>query len=410
MSNEKLSAKTVAKPLPKGKTDHIIFDTAIPGFGLRIRDGGTRTWLFQYKLAGSTHRMNLGRATAIKPEDARREALRCYNSVQQGGHPAAAKALQKVQAAHTMGDLVRRYLAFKKDGPKPLRPRSHVEVTRHLEDYSAPLHKLPVASIDRTIIRDRIAYITNTSGAVTANRVRTSLSAMFRWGMFEGLATSNPVAVTHKNEERARDRVLSDEELIVIWKLLGQDSYGDVIKLLALTGARAAEIAQLRWLEIDFNQGLILLPAERVKNKRPHQIPVSTMVRAILEARPRIEGRELVFSGGPMGFSGWSASKNKLNASIAAAGHPPLPHWTPHDLRRTCASGMARLGIALPTIEKCLNHTSGSFAGIVGVYQRHSFADEMRVALNLWADHIAAILDGRKSNVTPLKLAQRIAP
>ena len=208
-TNEKLTQKTVAKPLPKGVTDRIVFDTAIPGFGLRTRAGGTQTWLFQFKLVWNKlpdeDRPGAGDEGRGSPQI----ALRHYNDVQQGKNPSAAKEAAKQLAAHTFGDLVRRYLEFKKTGKKPLRPRSYVEVARHLEVYAAPLHKLPVASIDRRMIEDCINKVveksTKGAGAVTANRLHSSLSALFTWGMKKGSARHGTPSSASTSTKRSRD-------------------------------------------------------------------------------------------------------------------------------------------------------------------------------------------------------------
>src|SRR6516162_2998204 len=210
----KLTEKTVNLPLPAGKADHLVFDDMIPGFGLRIREGGSKSWIFQYKLGGKQRRMVLGRATAIKAEKARKIAEQYHAQVGRGQDPAGEKAVRKVEAANTLDELVRRYLEVKKD---ELRPRSYAEVARHLEAYAKPLHRLPVTSIDRTAVKDRLDQVAKDNGAVTANRMRASMSAMFRWAMTEELATANPVISTRKREEKSRDRVLSDAELKVIW-------------------------------------------------------------------------------------------------------------------------------------------------------------------------------------------------
>jgi integrase len=404
----RLTAKAIDLPLPEGKLDHIEFDDDIPGFGLRIREGGSRTWVFQYKLGGKQRRMVLGRATAIKAEKARSIASEYHEQVGKGRDPAGEKAVRKVQAADTLDELVRRYLEVKKD---ELRPRSYAEVARHLEVYTKPLHRLPLSSIDRTIVSDRLNQVAKDSGAVTANRMRASLSAMFVWGMTEELAAANPVISTRKREEKSRDRVLSDAELKVIWNSVENDHYGAIIKLLMLTGQRANEIAGLRWSEIDFDRGVILLPAERTKNGRAHQVPMSGTVveilgdaglNVILEAQPRTAGRDLVFGYGEGPFSGWSKSKEKLDGAI---GDSISAHWVPHDLRRTCATRMADLGVQPHVIEAVLNHVSGHRAGVAGIYNRAMYAAEKAQALDLWADYIAAVLAGRKSNITSLRRA-----
>src|SRR5262249_28732034 len=133
------------------------------------------------------------------------------------------------------------------------------------------------------------------SGAVTANRVRSTLSAMFAWGMREGLVLANPVINTNKREERPRERVLTDAELRLIWRALTDNQYSTIVRLLMLTGQRLTEITGLRWSEIDFDRGVILLPGERTKNGRPHEIPMAKTVRSLLAAQPRSDGREFVF-------------------------------------------------------------------------------------------------------------------
>jgi integrase len=148
---------------------------------------------------------------------------------------------------------------------------------------------------------------------------------------------------------------------------------------------------------------LISLPGERTKNARAHQVPMSSAVRSILKEHPKTEKRELLFGYGDGPFSGWSKSKEALDERILKATKKALPHWTPHDLRRTTATRMADLGIQPHVIEAVLNHVSGHKGGIAGVYNRAIYAAEKRQALEIWADHIAAVLADRKSNVTSLR-------
>jgi integrase len=209
--------------------------------------------------------------------------------------------------------------------------------------------------------------------------------------MKEGLVLANPVVNTSKRAERPRERVLADAELRLIWQALSDNQYSTILRLLVLTGQRLSEITGLRWSEVDFDRGIISLPGERTKNGRPHEIPMSKTVRSLLAAQPRSNGREFVFGEGAGPFSGQSHRKAALDQDMARAGKS-LAAWTHHDLRRSAVSGMARLGVSLPVIEKIVNHASGSFAGIVGVYQRHDFAGEKRKALQLWDEHIAGLV------------------
>jgi integrase len=211
--------------------------------------------------------------------------------------------------------------------------------------------------------------------------------------------------------ERSRDRVLDDHELRMVWRAADAEGwpFGPLIKLLLLTGQRVSEVGEMRWDEINKDQRLWTLPAERVKNGLRHEVPLSDPALAIIGTLPHIKTTKgYVFTTRrDAAVSGFSRTKDNLDATIAGGlpdGASPPDHWTFHDLRRTVASGMARLGIQLQVIEKILNHRSGSFRGIVGVYQRHSYSDEKRKALEVWAAFVQTVVAGRSpANVVRLK-------
>jgi integrase len=323
----------------------------------------------------------IGRASAIKVARAREIASELHAKVRLGGDPAGEKRVQIERASHTFGALAEKYLAQQRT---ELRPGSYLEVARHLGMHSKPLRALSVDSVDQRTIAERLSAIERNSGAVTSNRVRASLSAMFAWAMREGLAPANPVISTNKRQEKARERVLTDDELRQIWLALGGDHHATIVKLLMLTAQRASEITGLRWEEVDFGRGVISLPGSRTKNGRPHEIPMSPTVRGLLEAQPR--RRDLVFGirGGP--FSRLSHGKAALDARLV------LSHWTHHDLRRTAATRMADIGIQPHVIEAVLNHVSGHKGGIAGIYNRASYAAEKAAALTRWDTHVAGLV------------------
>ena len=386
--------------LEAGQDDRIFFDDDITGFGLRIRrvkkwnghysnKPPARSWLFQYRIGGKTRRLNIGQAPVVRAGRARQIAAELHAKVKLGHDPAVEKRIRVERAAHSLGGLVRKYLSLQVG---QLRPNSYRAVARYLQGYVAPLHALPVDAIDRQAIAARLNSIEGKSGAVTANRVRAALSAMFAWGMREGLVLANPVINTNKREERPRERVLSDAELRLIWRALDDSQYSTIVKLLMLTGQRMTEIAALRWSEIDFDRGVISLPGERTKNGRPHEIPMAKMVRSLLAAQPS-NGRELVFGEGAGPFSGQSHRKAALDQDIARTGKP-LAAWVHHDLRRSVATGMAELGIAPHIIEAVLNHQSGHKGGIAGIYNRAQYGPEKAQALAHWDRHICDIVKG----------------
>jgi integrase len=394
---------TAALKLPRGKSDHIEFDDDVPGFGIRLRDGGSRSFVFQYKVGAKQRRIALGSVTAIDIGRARATAKDLYARVRLGQDPASDKADAKVKAAETFAAIASRFLAHQR---VRLRPRSYVDVEHHLLTHAKVLHGLQLEKIVRRDIATCIASVAENSGLVTGNRVRTTLSTFFSWAMMQGLVESNPVIGTVRHRERSRDRVLEPAELSTIWNALADDHYGAVMKLLMLTGQRAAEIAGLCRSEV--RDSTIVLPGERTKNHRTHIVPLSAPARAIIESQPHrtnADGRprDLIFGLAEGPFSGWSNCKEKLDERITKATGKPLPHWTPHDLRRTAATYMAEIGIAPHVIEAALNHVSGHKAGVAGIYNRSTYEREKAAAFDLWADRLLAIVEGRESKVTPIR-------
>jgi len=395
----KLTAQEIGKHQPPaGKRDHIVFDEDLPGFGLRYR-GGRRTWIYQYSWGSGAGRVNgrltLGEFPALSPAKARSVAEDQYAKVRLGLHPAAEKKANRAIAGDTFGKLVGAYLHAKRG---KLREKTHADYVRYLDIYAKPLQSLPIVAVDLKRVASLLDTITQDRGAPTSNRARSALSALFVWAMKKGQAPANPVAGTEKLKERSRDRVLADAELAIVWNG-ATGPYGDVVKLLALTGQRANEIGGLRWSEVDFDKRLISLPAERTKNGRPHEIPLSDAAIDILKARHRPD-REFVFGGRDRsGFNGWGQCKIELDKKLS------LKPWRIHDLRRTCATGMAELRTQPHIVEAVLNHVSGSKGGVAGIYNKATYREEKRMALNLWAAHVLAIVEGRENNVTTLRRA-----
>ncbi len=229
-----------------------------------------------------------------------------------------------------------------------------------------------------------------------ANRTRASLVKFLSWCAGEGFIDANPAMFTNKNPEVARDRVLTGAELRKLWHALPDGDYGDIVKLLMLTGQRESEIGDVRWDEIDLDRGTITLPPVRTKNRRWHVVPLSERALAILKARPRDGARDLVFGGGQGGFSGWSKSKERLDATLKIA------PWTIHDIRRTVSTGMNDIGILPHVVEAVINHVSGAKGGVAGIYNKSTYEPEKVTALNRWAEHLLAAIDSRESNVAPL--------
>lgn len=375
--------------LPEGKPYVIVWDEVLPGFGVRVNEGGSRVWVVQYRASGKSRRETLGRVDTVPLDEARKAAKAKMSMAQLGGDPHADKAEARARAAVTFGPVADRYL---KRAKTRLKRRSYEEVERHLVRHWAPLKGHPLQSITRAVVAARLGEIAFAHGPYASNRARASLSAFFTWAMGEGLAESNPVIGTNKaTEEVSRDHVIRDAELAAIWNACRDDDYGRIVRLLILTGQRREEVGDMTWSELDLDRGLWTIPRERTKNGLTHEVPLSVAALKLLRSIPCREGREFVFGEGRGGFSGWSKSKVRLDTRIAKTGTFVRP-WRVHDLRRTVATRLADLGTLPHVVEAILNHISGHKAGVAGIYNRATYSNEKREALRTLAIDIETLV------------------
>jgi integrase len=393
--------------LSKGDSDKIFFDDELTGFGLRVRKGGSRKWVLYYRQAGIQRRYTIGSAASMDVDEARRRARKVLVTVDDGGSPAIEKASKRTAAALTVSAVADDFLRAQ---GRLLKLRSFEETRRHLIKHWRPLHGLALTAVGRALVAAHLRGMAESSGPIAANRARSALSAMFSWAIGEGLCDINPVTGTNKaGEEKLRGRVLSDAELVVIWKAAPSNAYGRVVRLLMLTAQRREEIGGLRWSEVvltgkaHLDNGvqppMIALSAERTKNCRLHSIPLSAAAVAVIKAQPRIVGRDIVFGAGERGFSNWSKSKAALDTACG------VKNWRLHDLRRSVATRMADLGVQPHVIEAVLNPISEHKAGVAGIYIRASYAAEKRAALDLWANHLQVAI-AKSDGTNAVKIAK----
>jgi hypothetical protein len=224
----KLTKATIASlKLPEGTSDAIFFDDDVPGFGLRIRAGGKKTWILQYRVGKQQRRITLGAVSALDPEKARKAARDRLAQVTLGGDPQRDRLEARVSAAITIGSLVNRYLTFKEAS---VRKSTHSETRRYLSDYWKTLHKVPIYEVQRRDIAVRLTQISEEHGPVAAARARIALSGIFAWAMREGVIDANPVIGTNKPPEPpSRDRVLTDTELAEIWAACRANDQGQIV-------------------------------------------------------------------------------------------------------------------------------------------------------------------------------------
>jgi len=388
--------------LPEGKSEMIVFDESMPGFGVRVRAGGKRVWLVQFRIGNKQRRITLGSVDVLDPEEAKKRAKAALAKVQLGRDPQAEKLEARISASVTLAVVAARYL----DGyaKTRLKPKSFIGVARYLNQHWAPLAEMPVHKISRADVAALLADIATRNGPFAANRARAALSALYGWAIGEGLVDQNPVVGTRKaTEEISRDRILSEEELRLIWQLAGDGEYGAIVRLLILTGQRREEVGGMLCSELQLQDGLWSISAERTKNGKPHDVPLSTLALEILNAQSKREDRDLLFGARGGAFQGWSRAKEALDRRMLVAlqnAHgekAKLKPWRLHDIRRTVATRLGDLGVLPHVVEAILNHISGHKAGVAGIYNRAIYAPEKRAALETWADYIAAQTRRRSS-------------
>ena len=296
-----------------------------------------------------------------------------------------------------MGAVLPAYLEHKR---AMVRQRSFVELQRHLiEALRAAAPCIRSAPSPSPMVAAAGAAIAKDSGPTTAKNAWRSLHAFMAWALRQGLIERNPAVGVEHPPDRKRERVLTASEIRALWQATaGPGDFNAIVRLLLLTGCRAAEIGSLRWSEVFSDR--IVIAAERVKNGRAHTVPLTPAVRAILDQRPRASTSDFVFGRDTgRGFTGWSSSKIELDKRL------PLKPWTLHDLRRTFATGACELGIAPHVVEAAINHVSGFRHGVAGVYNRAALEGPVRHALAVWESHVMAIAEGRVQGdrVVPLR-------
>jgi integrase len=361
-------------------------DGYLRGLFLIVQPTGAKSWAVRYRHHGQSRKHTLGPYPALDLKSARETGAKALRAVAEGRDPGREKA--QARQPNSIEAVVEEFLTL--HVRRENRPKTARETERLLRRYVLPHWR--GRSIDSIARRDVLAVLDRVVAngtPVMANRTLAATGKLFSWALSRDILAASPCAgVKRPIKERPRERVLSDDELKVVWAAAEQIGFpfGKVFQMLVLTGQRLNEVGRMSWPEIKLEHRLWTLPPERVKNDKEHEVPLSSAALDILTSVPRLSDEIVFTTTGTTPASGFSKAKLRIDALA------PIPAWRLHDLRRTVASGMARLNINLPVIEKVLNHSSGSFAGIVGVYQRHSFADEKRAALEAWGQFVTDLV------------------
>ena len=394
MAARKLTTRFIdsIKPPKEGRVEY--WDTAIPGFGLRVSQSGRRTWTLMYRHHQRVRRLSLGVYPALSLADARGLAQAALREVAAGRDPAADKTAER--AADTFGELAEKYI---ERYAKP-RKRSWKEDRRALDRDLLPRFKnRKAASIRRREIIECLEAIKTRGAPVLANRTLEIIRRIYNWGIAQEIVEANPCALIERpGIETPRDRVLNDDEIRSVWAALDKmpKMGAGRFKLLFLTASRPGEIRQMRWQDID--QDWWIIPAEFSKNRLSHRVPLTPLALEVLSALPHEKDQEWVFPS----TTGTGPVSSNMRA-LATLRTACKVDFRAHDIRRTVATRLTGdLGINRLTVSKILNHVE---RGVTGTYDRHSYDAEKRRALKAWGQRLGEILDAAPTASNVVELA-----
>ena len=412
MAVGKVTQDSIAALKPESR-DQFLWDDKLPGFGVKVTPKGGRTYLFQYRLGGRGHptkRVTIGNALVLKAARARALAEEYYSKVRQGEDVAAQSREQKRVAVELAFNS---YVDdFAKTTLKAKWPKSWQEtkacLTRHAVPHwqDKPLPSITGDDVVRILKRleDRPA---------TKRNLFAALSYLFNEAVSDRVIKVSPlVGIKPPSAVAPRSRTLTDDELRWLWAALHVEGepYQGLVEDLLLTGQRRGEVAELPWSELSRQKREWHLPAERAKNGCENVIPLTANMIARLD---KLAGGEkwprsglVRKSGAGTALSGWSKLKKRLDATMAKAAKAAkaeLKPWRLHDLRRTLATNMQRLGIQHEVVEHLLNHREKARTGIASVYQVHGYGPEKRRALERWEAALTRILSGDSGVIVPIR-------
>jgi integrase len=375
--------KSAIDALPTPQSDLIYWDAGCPGFGVKVTPKGRKVFIVLYRTGGAGSKLRkytIGPYGRVTLHQARVAAQKVFVAKLDGRDPAAERREAKRRVvADRVEDLLETFIAQRLS-----QNRSGGEISRLLRrEVGRPWAGRSIHEITKRNVVEVVTAIEQRGAPVGANKALKSIKTFLRWCVGRAVLDQSPAeGVPLPTKEVTRDRVLDDEELariILTARQIG-GPYGGIVEFLALTGQRREEVARLQW-----ESRIWTIPKSRTKNAKAHVVHLSEQALAAVK---RADQRgPLVFSLlGTKPFQEFSRAKRELDQLSEVTG------WRLHDLRRTCVSGMARLGVAPHVADKILNHQSGTISGVAAVYQRHQFLAERRAALDQWGAHVSQLL------------------
>jgi integrase len=386
--------KSFIDVLPTPSSDIIYWDAGCPGFGVKVTPKGRKVFVVLYRTGGAGSKLRkytIGPYGRVTLHQARVAAQKVFAAKLEGRDLAAEKGEARRRiVADRVEDLMETFIV-----QHVSQNRSAYEISRLLRrEMGRSWTGRSIHEITKRDVVEVISAIQQRGAPGTANKTLKVIKTFLRWCVGRAVLDRSPAeGVPLPAKVVARDRVLTDHELaqIIFAARKMSGPYGGVVELLALTGQRREEVAGMPWGELDLHQRVWTLPKSRTKNAKEHAVHLSEQSIAVLE-RTTVRGPFVFSILGIKPLRGFSLAKRQIDELSGVTG------WRLHDLRRTCVSGMARLGIAPHVADKILNHQGGTISGVAAVYQRHEFLLERREALERWGTHLANLITAQPSD------------
>jgi integrase len=389
----------VIRKAPPREKEYEIKDTERPGLRLRVQPSGKKAFIYRFTFQGEYASLTLGTYGTMTLAQAIADRRKAADALVAGRDPREDRKLKHDDDATVTAHVARYEKAKAPDWSPTTASLAHAELEFLIDEVGAK----PIKSVTRKDVQKVIDEALDRGPAAQVATWKW-VRAFLQWCADRDDIPDSPAEkIKRPRDDTQRDRVLTDTELRKVWlaadaagRVPGGSSAGALVKLLILTGCRRTEITHLKWSEIQDHE--IVLPGKafdrKTKNRKTHNIPITPAIRAVLDSLPQTG--KYVVTGADAGLGGHTKAKAKVAAKVA----PAIEHWTFHDLRRTMATGLAKLGVPLPVTERCLNHASGTHAKpLVKIYQQHDYAAEMVLAFEKWSEHVAALVGGEKMKV-----------
>ncbi len=395
MPQKRLTAAAIEriKPPSIGRVEY--FDGMLPGFGLRVTERGHKSWIVFFRVGGRQRRLTLGSYPALTLADARKGARDALRQAAEGIDPADDRKRRKAERssdtfAAVAADFVEKHAKR--------RNRSWAQTDRLIKKELLPAWgQRPIASIARRDMLDLLDQIIDRGSPALANKVLGTAKTLFYWALDRDIIDANPIArIKPPAPVVRRERTLNDDEIVALWSAWEkmEHPHGRFLQLLLVTAQRRSEVANMRWKDVDVENQLWTIPAEFNKSGRTHEVPLSPFAVEIIQGLPRTHEEWLLPTRVGKPISGFTPCKQR---AVELSG---IADWRFHDLRRTAATNMARLGVSVHTISRVLNHVEG---GVTSIYDRHSYLPEKRHALETWSRKLVSLIQSPESNVLALR-------